>query len=249
MAKEEITPEFCCLMAKGAGRPYTIIFARHGQSKRNEAKKKSVYFADDEARAGLRGIPDDKIPLTKTGWEQARKTGLYLREHFGHPDYIYHSGYKRTIETTDGILECQPPEIRKQIRVRMSAAIRERHAGYAYDMTEEEARTNFPWLAEYWKTHGGFFSCPPGGESLADVQARVYQFINMLFRDRAGMNIWVVTHGGTLRCIRFLFEHWTYDQAIAWPPGESPKNCGLTVYQFDPDLNRLVLKQYNTVAE
>lgn len=248
MSRENVSPEFCRLLAKGAGRPYRVIFIRHGESVRNELKKGAVYFADDDAREQVRGISDDKVPLTNLGWQQATTTGVLLRRKFGVPDYLYHSGYLRTIQTAEGILDVYLAGERDRVRVRMNASIRERHAGYSYDMTKQEAETAFPWLDEYWKTHGGFIARPPGGDSLADVAERVYKFINMLFRDRAGMDVWAVTHGGTLRCIRFLFEHWTYDQAIAWPAGQSPKNCGLTVYQYDPNVGRLVLTEYNTVA-
>ena len=51
---------------------------------------------------------------------------------------------------------------------------------------------------------------PPGGESLADVVARVHTFLGTLFRDRGGQKILVVTHGGTIRCFRFLLERWGY---------------------------------------
>ena len=76
---------------------------------------------------------------------------------------------------------------------------------------------------------------------------RVYLFINMLFRDRIRDNVLVVTHGGTLRCFRYLLEHWTYDQALTWPKGQSPKNCGVTVYKYNPGEQRLVLKSYNNI--
>ena len=82
---------------------------------------------------------------------------------------------------------------------------------------------------------------------MADVAARVYNFINMLFRDRAGKNVWVVTHGGTIRSMRFLLERWTYEQATKWPPGQSPKNCGVTTYDYDKDEKRLALKKYNVI--
>ena len=39
--------------------------------------------------------------------------------------------------------------------------------------TKEEAEKSFPWLREYWETFGGFFARPPGGESLADVRAKM----------------------------------------------------------------------------
>jgi broad specificity phosphatase PhoE len=187
-------------------------------------------------------------PLTEQGVYQARTTGNYLVTHFERPDYLYHSGYLRATQTMDEILGTFTEESRSKIKVRMKEFIRERDPGYAYDMTTEEAEASFPWLHEYWQTFGGFFGRPPGGESLSDVSKRVYLFLNMLFRDRAGQKVWVVTHGGTLRAFRFLLEHWTYEQALRWPPGQTPKNCGITVYEYSAEQKRLVLKEYNTVA-
>jgi broad specificity phosphatase PhoE len=135
-----------------------------------------------------------------------------------------------------------------KINVRMNPNIRERDPGYAYDMTTAEAEAAFPWLHEHWKTFGGFFARPPGGESLSDVSQRVYTFFNSLFRDRAGKKVWVVLHGGTLRAVRFLLERWTYDQALTWPEGKSPENCGVTIYNFNTGKGKLVLQEYNTVA-
>jgi probable phosphoglycerate mutase len=214
---------------------------------RNEAKKGSVYFADDDARNRIRGIPDYKVPLTYRGREQARQTGLKLREFYETPDYLYHSGYTRTIETTEGILAAYAPKEREQIKLRENPFIRERDPGYAYDMTQTEAEENFPWLQEHWHTFGGFFARPPGGESLSDVANRVYTFLNMLFRDRAGQNVFVVTHGGTLRAFRFLLERWDYDRALHWPDGHAPQNCGVTDYEYDPPTGRLILPKYDTV--
>ncbi|MHB8660545.1 MAG: histidine phosphatase family protein [Minisyncoccota bacterium] len=228
-------------------RPSRLILIRHAESIRNKAKKGSVYFADDDSRNQIKGIPDYKIPLTEHGHEQARQTGIKLRELFGVPDYLYHSGYCRTVETATGILTAYTSEESQRIKVRKNHFIRERDSGYAYDMTEEEARTAFPWLQQYWSTFGGYFARPPGGESLSDVSNRVYTFLNMLFRDRADQNIFVVTHGGTLRSFRFLLERWTYDQALRWPDGDSPKNSGVTHYEYDPTICRLLLKNYNSV--
>jgi broad specificity phosphatase PhoE len=178
---------------------------------------------------------------------QALMTGVRLREIFGAPDYVYHSGYLRTIQTTEGILNCFGEGAKSRINVRMNQFIRERDPGYAYDMTTPEAEAAFPWLRSHWDTYGGFFARPPGGESLSDVSQRVYTFLNTLFRDRAGKKVWVVTHGGTLRAIRFILERWDYEKALHWPEGQSPKNCGVTVYNFDEMKRRLVLQEYNTV--
>ena len=130
-------------------RPRQLIFIRHAESARNKARQGNIYFTDEEARASIKGIPDYKIPLTSEGIVQAQKTGAYLREKFGTPDYVYHSGYKRTMQTLDGILEAFSENERAQINVRMNQFIRERDPGYTYDMTTEEAVTAFPWLQDH----------------------------------------------------------------------------------------------------
>lgn len=229
-------------------RPSQLILIRHAESARNKAKKGTTYFADEEARKTVKGIPDQDIPLTDLGWEQARATGTYMRERFGPPDFIYDSGYRRTIDTRLGILEAFTPEERAGIEVRMSPHIRERDPGFTYDMTTEEAEKNFPWLKDHWETFGGFFARPPGGESLCDVSQRVRMFYESLKEHRVGQKVWAIMHGGTIRSTRFVIERWDYKTALGWPPGQSPKNCGMTVYEFDKKTGRLILKEYNTIA-
>lgn len=229
-----------------ASRPVQLILIRHGKSLRNEIKGGQTYFPDDETRAISAGIPDHEICLVERGWRQARETGPALIDRYGVPHYLYHSGYRRTRETTDGLLENLSGSERAHIKVRTNILIRERDSGHAYDMTKAEARSYFEWLKEYWKTFGPLMARPPGGESLADVINRVYLFLNMLFRDRGGMRVWVVTHGGTVRVFRFLLERQTIKDFEETNPEDRPKNCGVTVYEYCPREDRLVLKEYNT---
>ncbi len=189
-------------------RPALLVIVRHAESVRNQVKKESVYFADDAARRVLRGTPDQLIDLTADGHEQAAQTGRALRDRFGAFDYVYTSGYARTEQTAEWLLSAYTDEERAQTRMRMNLFVRERDSGYTYDMTEAEAEAAFPWLEEYWRTFGGFFSRPPGGESLADVVGRVHMFLEILFRDRIGQKVLVVTRvepaagpgAGQLRC-------------------------------------------------
>jgi 2,3-bisphosphoglycerate-dependent phosphoglycerate mutase len=228
-------------------RPSLLVLIRHGESERNIAKKGNTYFSDEESRKSIRGIPDHMIGLTQNGKEQALQTGLELRSRFGAFDYVYHSGYLRTIETAEGILKAYTEDEKRQLKVRQNLFIRERDPGYAYDMTTAEAEEAFPWLQDYWKTFGGFFANPPGGESLAQVCERVYLFLNMLFRDRAGKRIMVVTHGGTIRAFRFLLERWDYDEATDRFHTDLLSNCSVTVYEYEKLERRLVLKEYNQI--
>ncbi|TSC89524.1 MAG: putative phosphoglycerate mutase [Parcubacteria group bacterium Gr01-1014_3] len=230
-------------------RPSLLVIVRHAESIRNAIKDKagSIYFVDDESRAPVKGIPDHKIEITDLGRKQAQETGVALKKKFGVFDYAYHSGYRRTEQTLTELMAGYSTEARSQTKIRQNLFIRERDPGYGYDMTKTEARKAFPWLREYWKTVGGWFAHPPGGESLAQVAERVYLFLNMLFRDRGGKKVLVVTHGGTLRCLRFLLERWSYDQALQWTVDQRPKNCGVTTYRYSGKTKSLLLEKYNEV--
>jgi broad specificity phosphatase PhoE len=227
--------------------PSRLVLVRHAESERNVAKKGSVFFADDESRRAVHGVPDDAIPLTAEGRRQAERTGEALRARFGAFAYVYNSGYRRTVETMEGILRAFPDSERAATEVRQNVFIRERDTGYAYDMTTAEAEAAFPWLSEYWETSGPFFARPPGGESVAQVCERVHLFLDMLSRERAGQQVLVVTHGVTLRAFRFLLERWTYDEVVTRFRQDPPHNGSVTVYEHDPGAGRLVLREYNTV--
>jgi broad specificity phosphatase PhoE len=228
------------------GRPAQLVIVRHAESIRNQIKKDTVYFADDAARRVVRGTPDHLIPITEDGREQARQTGQAIRERFGVFDCVYTSGYARTDQTAHGLLSAYTDEERARTTVQTNLYVRERDSGYTYDMTRVEAEMAFPWLDEYWQTFGGFFSRPPGGESLADVASRVDTFLSTLFRERGGQRVLVVTHGGTIRCLRFVLERWEYGQVNELLRDDPPKNCGVTTYRPGAS-GDLELEDYNRV--
>ena len=228
-------------------RPALLVLVRHGQSVRNVAKKGNIFFIDDESRRSVRGIPDHRIPLTPEGERQARATGAGLAEHVGSFDVIYHSGYERTRATAEGILGAFPEEQRATTRTHANLFIREREAGWTYDMTTEEAEAAFPYMREYWQTTGSFFARPPGGESLAEVVERVHTFMDILIRDHKGERVMVVTHGGTLRCFRFLLEGWDYERADTHLEDDAPLNCSVTTYTYSRARQHLQLQEYNRV--
>jgi broad specificity phosphatase PhoE len=213
------------------------------------AKKANRFFLDDESRKAVQGIADWDVPLTALGDRQSAAAGRLIRARFGVFDYVYHSGYKRTADTARGMLDAYTAEERATMKVRPHAFVRERDAGYTYDMTTAEAEAAFPWLQEYWDTHGPWFARPPGGESLADVGQRVYLFLNMLFRDRAGQRVLVATHGGTLRALRSLLERWPVEEIPSFLKDCKTPNCGVTVYRVNPAVGRLSLEHLNLIAE
>src|SRR5262245_45633254 len=120
-------------------RPSLLVLVRHGQSLRNVAPKKNRFFLDDEARKSIKGLPDHKVPLTDEGRRQALAAGVALRHTFGVFDDVIHSGYTRTVETTDAILSAYPEDERARMIVRHHLFIRERDQGFAYAMTDAAA--------------------------------------------------------------------------------------------------------------
>ena len=233
--------------AQEMGRPALLVLVRHGESLRNVVKEDNRFFLDDESRKSVKGIPDWRIPLTAEGYRQAVDTGAVLRERFGRFDHVYHSGYQRAEQTADGILQAFTEDERRQIRVRMSPLIRERDAGYTYDMTNDEVKGAFPWLQPYWDTCGPWFGRPPGGESLADVAGRTSVFLQAVFRDCPGERVLVVTHGGTLRTFRFLLERWTFEEVSRELRAYHTPNCCVTTYRCNSASGRLEVDELNAV--
>jgi broad specificity phosphatase PhoE len=64
------------------------------------------------------------------------------------------------------------------------------------------------------------------------VAQRAYLFLSMLFRERDGQRVLVVTHGGTLRMFRMLLERWTWEEAEERFKEPVPQ-CSATTYSFD----------------
>ncbi len=55
----------------------------------------------------------------------------------------------------------------------------------------------------------------------------------MLFRDRAGQRVLVVTHGGTMRAFRFLLERWTFERVASELESYKTPNCCVIAYRWD----------------
>lgn len=230
-------------------RPTTIVLIRHGESARNIIKPPGVLFFTEEhaeRRKEIAGLADRSIPLTDRGIAQALATGSLLKNRDLMPHTVFCSPYERTRKTKDHILRAWKSDERKDIRVVYSDSLRERTVGYTWDMTEDEVNDHFPFYLEYLQKYGGYDSAPPGGESLAQVSDRIEQFILKYFPETAGNTIYIITHGDPYATFRSKFEHW---DPVHWPEiEESPKHCGITIYEYDLLRNRYKLKEYNTVA-
>ena len=64
----------------------------------------------------------------------------------------------------------------------------------------EEIRTREPALYQDWRQGGSAFRFP-GGESLAELQARVVRFLGQVVQKHDGKTVLVVTHDAVVRCM------------------------------------------------
>lgn len=227
--------------------PRLIVLVRHGESERNVLKGDHIFYPATKAGELLSAVPSENMPLSKKGWERARATGKVLRERYGVFDHIYHSGMHRVHETTEGILEAYSNEERSLMPISHSLRIRERDPGYTYGMTAEEAHAAFPWLQHHFEVVGKFFGRPPGGESVADVTLRVGPFFKKINAENAGERLLIVTQGGVISSFRYYIEGWNYQQARELVGESSSACCGVTVFEYDEEKARLVLREHNSI--
>lgn len=182
---------------------------RHGQSEGNKNRDIHQY------------IPDHRVKLTPEGWSQAEDAGRRLKALLRKDDTIriFTSPYRRTRETTEGILrtltsddeETGPtPFHREQINVYEEPRLREQDFGNFQPCSAEMERM---WQER--SDYGHFFYRIPDGESAADAYDRVSGFNESMWRqfgDKDFPSVCVlVTHGLMTRVFLMKWYHWSVE--------------------------------------
>ncbi|KAI1337238.1 phosphoglycerate mutase-like protein [Xylariaceae sp. FL0016] len=189
------------------GKPRLIILIRHAQSEGN--KNREIH----------QSIPDHRVRLTQDGWAQARDAGRRLRDLLRPDDTLqfYTSPYRRTRETTEGILETltsddpdPSPFKRSNMTVYEEPRLREQDFGNFQPCSAEMERM-WQERADY----GHFFYRIPNGESAADAYDRVSGFNESLWRqfgdeDFASVCV-LVTHGLMSRVFLMKWYHFSVE--------------------------------------
>jgi len=156
-----------------------FTFVRHGETDANE-------------NGILQGQSDST--LNCNGVKQAEKTAAYLeRETF---DLAVSSDLARAVATARAILA----HGHDRVPFATDPALREWCCGAGQGMTLAEVAARWP---DYRKYFSGEIADGriPGGESCAEVQARVDAFLERMTREHAGKRILLVSHNGVLQRI------------------------------------------------
>ncbi|MCJ1350611.1 MAG: hypothetical protein MMC33_000592 [Icmadophila ericetorum] len=225
------------------GKPRLIILIRHAQSEGN--KNRDIHQT----------VPDHKVKLTPEGWKQAEEAGIKLRSLLKPDDtlHFYTSPYRRTRETTEGILAAltsdQPspsPFPRHTIKVYEEPRLREQDFGNYQPCSAEMSRM-WQERADY----GHFFYRIPNGESAADAYDRVSGFNESLWRsfgedDFASVCV-LVTHGLMTRVFLMKWYHFSVEY---FEDLRNINHCEFIVMSKNPDNGKYILRnQLRTWSE
>ena len=169
-----------------------LKLVRHGESQAN------VVDPDQST------VADHVVPLTPSGFDQAREVGRTLGSSYLKESLIYTSPFMRARQTLAAILEgagVSPEEVVS----REDPRLREVDHGY-FDVSSQHGMI---------ETYGHFYYRYQGGESAADCYDRVSGFLESFVRSiqkTHSKRALLVTHGLALRVFVMRLLHLTVEQ-------------------------------------
>jgi broad specificity phosphatase PhoE len=207
------------------GHPRTLTLIRHAQSAGNVANDAALAAGLPELDLAQR---DMDVPLSKLGEAQASHLGEWFR-HADPPTAVLSSPYRRAVDTAAIALAAAGISM----PVGLDERLREREFGILDRLTKVGIEARHPEQAAARAFLGKFFHRPPGGESWADVAARVRAVIGSLRMDHEGSDVVVVTHQAVITLFRYVLEELTEPALLAIDRAEQVPNTAVTVYRFE----------------
>jgi broad specificity phosphatase PhoE len=160
------------------------------------------------------------VPLSITGEEQALKLGDWLVSQPVRIAAIYSSDLQRAIATA------QPIADRFGIGPSYSTELRELNCGAWQGLTVAEVEEKNPGELQRWREDIRGFTLP-GGESIPDVQRRVFSYIDNALKAHRGEAILIVSHGAALSAYIAAVNGW--DMQETWDSHRARmSNTGVT---------------------
>lgn len=136
-------------------------------------------------------------PLNERGMAQAHELVAQLRD--GGPDLLYSSPLRRAWQTAEILAEALNLPLRSEPR------LMEIHQGDWQGRLRSEIEAAYPELFRRWETEPWEVT-PPNGESLAQVQTRVYSALDDILARHRGRCIGLVTHRIPIVLIKLRYQ-------------------------------------------
>lgn len=194
----------------------TLIIVRHGEAEFNIAHR-------------IHGKLDS--PLTKKGIRQAEKAAEALAGI--NIDAIYSSPQQRVVTTT-GILKQD-----RDCPVTYDQRLAEMDCGSWDGKTEEFIRAEYPNDMRLWETRPHLHTMP-GGESLADVRARLTAFLDGILKANRGKTVLVVSSQIPVMMMSMIFAQ-EPDEALWQTPPQG--NTAINVVEVDEAGSAAILRR------
>lgn len=208
--------------------PKKVILIRHGESEAN--------VLSSEERTKL-NISTKDYGLTEKGREQAHHAGEYLRKRYGKFDAYYTSFCHRTKET----MRIMFPDA----EIIEDARVSEAQRGIFHSMSEEDIYTQFPHEKVRREKEGLYYYRPFGGENWPDLELRIHNFIESIFREHCGKQIVLCVHGHWHIAFQRIMHGFSTEETIRRYKESVAPNGSITVYKgaIVNGKNKLVLEE------
>lgn len=184
----------------------TLYFIRHGESISNLITQ----FA---------GSLD--MPLTEKGEMQAKSTANYVKPiNF---TVVYTSDLARAFATGKAVADGQG------ISIHPDSRLREIFAGEWEGETYSDLEQKFPDSYSVWLNQIGLTQCP-GGESVAQLQARVRECVEEIVRKHPNETVCIATHATPIRVMECVWTNTPLElmHTIPWV-----SNASVTLAEYD----------------
>ncbi len=179
--------------------PIDLFLLRHGASEANDVYRLGANGDMSGYTEEFKNILPSDYRLSDLGQEQARKAGIWLKEHgFDTFGYYRHSSYLRAKETA-GHLGLKNPEWRE------NHVLREVAHGDMDGLSRAEQEENFPEFVRKMKIDA-FHTMPPNGESIAQMTDRLRWVLLELEKRPNDKNAILVCHSDVMWGFTQLIE-------------------------------------------
>lgn len=159
-----------------------LVLIRHGETDWNVEGR---YQGQADPPLNARGLAQARLLA-----EELRKAGL---------DVLYSSPLQRAVQTAQTLADALG------LPLYLEPRLVEIHQGDWQGRQRSEIAARYPELFRRWQTKPWAVT-PPGGESLAQVQARVYAAVDEILSRHAGQTVGLVTHRIPIALLKVRYQ-------------------------------------------
>lgn len=208
-----------------------LVIIRHGESEGNLALRASEQGNESFFTEEFGKRHNSRWRLTDQGIEQAKSAGVWVGAYVGlYFDGYYTSEFVRAEETAYHLLlPDNGSPIWEVVR-----GITERDWGDFDGISIPERERRYSEAMERRERNAFYWHPPGGGESMAELEARVNNFYRDLRHCHCGERVIIVAHGEVMWALRIILEGLTHTRFMSLhrADGEKIHNCQILHYRW-----------------